>query len=302
MEKSQILQALLDRLWEKYRHRVSYAQKYTDLVIEKGGSVYNDHIALRTFNTITGEQPAGVDAISRIIEPLGYVQKDQYIFTAKQLTAWHWEHENDDFPKIFVSQLEVAQLSDETALLINQSVDSAVDLITEDDITLLQKLATGEDLDSEKTTTLIDNLYTFFNRQWNAPKRAAIEKVNEDSQYAAWTLLHGNSVNHFTAYINKQNVSEWPDLQSTVDGLKEAGVPMKEGIEGETGSKLIQSSTKAIMETCEVIENDGTIGQLEWTYAYYELAERGQVDGKLFQGFLGEQATHLFDMTKTDSE
>ena len=56
------------------------------------------------------------------------------------------------------------------------------------------------------------------------------------------------------------------------------------------------------MEACEVIEDDGSPGKLDWTYAYYELAERGQVDGKLFQGFLGEQATHLFDMTKTGNE
>ena len=301
MEKLQVLQALLDRLWEQYRHRVSYAQDYTNLVKEKGSSVYNDHIALRTFNTATGDQPAGVEAISRVIEPLAYVRKDQYIFNAKKLTAWHWEHENDDFPKIFASQLEVDQLSDETALLINQSVENTRGSITESDLNVLQGLAKGEDLDSTEAATLVENLSTFFNRQWSAPKREDVEKVNEASQYAAWTLLHGNSVNHFTAYINKQNVAEWPDLQATVGGLKEAGIPMKDGIEGEIGSKLVQSSTKAVMEECEVIEDDGSIGQLEWTYAYYELAERGQLNGKLFQGFLGDQATNLFEMTSTDN-
>ena len=50
-------------------------------------------------------------------------------------------------------------------------------------------------------------------------------------------------------------------------------------------------------------EADGSVGKLTWSYAYYELAERGKVpgpDGKpvLFQGFLGAQATNLFEMTK----
>ena len=42
---------------------------------------------------------------------------------------------------------------------------------------------------------------------------------------------------------------------------------------------------------------------MTWTYAYYELAERGYIEEngqkKLFNGFMGEQAMHLFDMTKT---
>ena len=77
---------------------------------------------------------------------------------------------------------------------------------------------------------------------------------------------------------------------------------MKDRIEGERGSKLRQSSTQAVEEDCPVLEEDGSLGKLRWTYAYYELAERGTVpgpDGKLvlFDGFLGPQATHLFDMT-----
>ena len=54
---------------------------------------------------------------------------------------------------------------------------------------------------------------------------------------------------------------------------------------------------------CDIVESDGRKGTMNWSYAYYELAERGMVpgpDGKpvLFQGFLGAQATNLFEMTK----
>ena len=45
----------------------------------------------------------------------------------------------------------------------------------------------------------------------------------------------------------------------------------------------------------EVMEDDGTVGKMKWSYAYYELAERGMVPGPsgkpiLFQAFLGAQA------------
>ena len=65
MKKSakEITKQLLDSLWEQYINRVSYANKYVELVTEKGGNVVNDHIALRTFNTHTGEQPEGIRAI-----------------------------------------------------------------------------------------------------------------------------------------------------------------------------------------------------------------------------------------------
>ena len=115
-------------------------------------------------------------------------------------------------------------------------------------------------------------------------------------------LLHGNSVNHFTAFINFQNVKEWPDLESTFKGLKEAGIPMKETIEGTKGSRLQQTATQAVKEEVKVKGEDG-IEKIIWTYAYYELAQRNYImvngERKLFSGFLGEQAMHLFDMTKT---
>jgi hypothetical protein len=51
------------------------------------------------------------------------------------------------------------------------------------------------------------------------------------------------------------------------------------------------------------VKIEGGFEKILWTYAYLELTERNyiEVDGKkkLFSGFLGAQATHLFDMTKT---
>jgi hypothetical protein len=44
--------------------------------------------------------------------------------------------------------------------------------------------------------------------------------------------------------------------------------------------------------------------EMAWSYAYFELAERGTVldpdsgQRRRFEGFLGPQATQLFEMTK----
>jgi hypothetical protein len=127
-------------------------------------------------------------------------------------------------------------------------------------------------------------------------------KLNDISQYGAWVLLHGNSVNHFATYINHQDVKEWPDLEATCKALADAGIPMKDEIEGEPGSKLRQSATHSVKEGVKVKVEDG-FEKIIWTYAYLELTERNNIiengTSKLFTGFLGAQATHLFDMTQT---
>jgi hypothetical protein len=282
MDNADKLARLLDALWTQYKLRVGYAREYEKMVEARGGRVINDHIAFRTFNCDTGKQPAGVEAIARVFVPLGYERKDKYLFEDKHLTAWHYEHKtNPDNPKLFISQLEVDKLAPAVVAMIKDSVKGAPDLL--------------DPADPAK----------FFARPWAPPKRSIIGPVNKESQYAAWTLLHGNAVNHFTAYINKQNVKEWPDIEATVEALRKAGLPMKDEMEGERGSKLRQSSTQAVDTECDVAEENGSIGRIKWSYAYYELAERGMApgpDGKpaLFQAFLGAQATNLFEMTKRD--
>ncbi len=298
----EITQRLLDRLWEQYLKRVSYAQKYVDLVTKKGGVVVNDHIAFRTFNTHCGEQPDGIGAIKHILSCLEYKPAEKYDFVKKKLKAVHFVHPDEMLPKIFVSQLEVEQLPEWAQLIIRNAVKDTPYILSDSSIELLGVLKNEGKLPRIAGEALVDDLVQYFRRPWEVPRKEDVLKLNDVSQYAAWVLLHGNSVNHFTAYINYQEVKEWPDLETTCEGLKAAGIPMKETLEGTKGSKLQQSATQAVKEDVEVKGEEG-MEKITWTYAYYELAQRGYVtqNGKeiLFSGFLGEQAAHLFDMTKT---
>ena len=298
----QITEELINKLWELYIKRVSYAAKYVELVEQKGGKVVNDHIALRTLNTHTGEQPEGIRAIKHILNCLEYKPIQKYKFKKKKLNAVHFEHPDKKFPKIFVSQLEVDELPDWAQLVIHKTVKDTPYLLSDNSIGLLSKLKDAGELPTEAAIVLIDDLTRYFKRPWKIPAKEDVLKLNDVSQYAAWVLIHGNSVNHFTAFINYQEVKEWPDLATTCKGLEAAGIPMKESIEGKKGSKLQQSATQAVKEEVKVIGEDG-VEKITWTYAYYELAERNFISKngvqKLFNGFLGDQASHLFEMTKT---
>lgn len=298
-----ITKSLLEKLWEDYCKRVTYAQQYADMVKAQGGNVVNDHCAFRTFNTFTGGQSPGIRAIEEVLEALGYGKISPYSFPSKHLNSFHYQHpKNINFPKFFVTQLEVKELSEEAQNLINEAVKDTPDLLAGEPRQLLATLRQNKELISNEADRLVEALAKFFSRPWEPAKKETILTLNKESQFAAWTLLHGNCVNHFTAYINHQNVSAWGDIEQTMAVMSKAGIPIKPEIEGIKGSKLRQSSTQAIDEDCPVVDADGSMTTLKWSYAYYELAERGYLanDGHKvwFDGFLGEQATNLFEMTK----
>jgi hypothetical protein len=135
-----------------------------------------------------------------------------------------------------------------------------------------------------------------------------VEEVNKVTQYGAWVLLHGYAVNHFTGYVNRQNTAKYPDIDATVSGLVNLGVPMKAEIEGNIACGLRQTATQAVKEMVTVLDdNSGAEIQIPWTYAYYEIAQRYPVEiepGKqiLFDAFLGKNAQQLFEMTRIGSK
>jgi hypothetical protein len=293
---------LIDSLWNQYIERVPFAKHYVDLVNQKGGKVVIDHIAFRTFNAHSGEQPEGIRAIRHILNFLEYKPVTKYSFPKKKLNAVHFEHPDETFPKIFVSQLEVSELPEWAQNMINNAVKSTLYLLSDKSLELLRILEESGVLPSEAADYLVNDLVHYFRRPWNIPLKDDVLKINDVSQYGAWVLLHGNSVNHFAVLINNQDVKEWPDLETTSNALAAAGVPMNGKIEGEISGILQQTATFAVKEEVKVKGERG-IEKMVWTYAYFELAQRSFIEEngsqKLFSGFLGEQANHLFDMTQT---
>lgn len=300
--KEEITQLLIGKLWEQFVERVPYARKYAELVNEKGGKIVIDHIAFRTFNTHTGEQPEGIRAIKHILNFLGYVPKSKYKFPKKKLNSIHFEHPDEMLPKIFVSQLEVNELPAWAQSVINETVHNTYYLLSDRSLELLGILQENQVLPVEAADYLVDDLTQYFRRAWNIPLKDDVLKINDISQFGAWVLIHGNAVNHFAVSINYQNIKDWPDLETTCKALNDSGIQMKKTIEGEKGSLLRQAATLASKEEVDV-KAETVFEKMLWTYAYLELTERNYIeDGggrKLFSGFLAEQANHFFNLTET---
>jgi Domain of unknown function (DUF1338) len=290
---AEIALQLWDRLWQLYRARVSYAQTYEQMILQAGGTIANDHIAFRSLrldiDTPAGKQNLGIEYLASVAEALGYKVAGEYVFPAQNLYARHYQHpeqERFDLPKLFISELIVEELEEAIASLIYQSVSDAQLL----DITLM----------GDRNIKQFENIFT---RPWSPPKQSIVEAVNKVTQYGAWVLLHGYAVNHFTGYVNRQHTPQYPDIETTAKGLAALGIPMKAQIEGSLKVGLQQTATHAVQEMVTVID-DATreLIQIPWTYAYYEIAERYEIEvsGKkvLFDAFLGQNAQNLFEMTR----
>ncbi len=290
---------LFDRLWEKFRSRVSYVNNYEKLVQASGASFFNDHIALRTF---CSQNPlAGISSISRIFEALGYRGEDCYNFEDKHLSAIYFQHPQPSFPKVFISELRTWELKPSSKHIIHGALKTHRTNLPESFLTDLHHLETKSE--SSRASLLEEAVEFFHELPWHLPEKSDLLELNLDSQYAAWVLVHGYNVNHFTSLINSHKVPALDDIEKTTEALLKAGVPMKKEIEGARGSKLRQTATEAVLIDVPVLEN-GKLTSMPWTYAYFELAQRDTykdpVTGKVqrYEGFLGQQATNLFDMTK----
>ena len=298
---------LFDVLWDTYRRRVSYVQTYEQIIRKAGATFFNDHIAFRTFAC---QQPqTGIASISRIFEALGFRAAGSYHFEDKQLSAIHFQHTNPQFPKIFISELKVWELPAAQREVIDRVVKSHRPPVSERVLVELQNLdskgaAAGSSSGGSVTEGLLAEVVSqFHDLPWLLPRREDVVELNKVSQYAAWVLVHGYNVNHFTSLINSHGVAALDDIEKTIAALSAAGVPMKTEIEGERGSKLRQSATEAVKIDVQVADQ-GVPTNMPWTYAYFELAQRDAVvdpaTGKRvrFEGFLGPQATNLFEMTR----
>lgn len=292
---------LFDALWLRYRERVSYVRDYERVVASLGGTFVNDHIA---FRTIAAQQPAvGIATLARLFEALGYQAAGCYTFADKHLGAIHLQHPRAGFPKLFVSELKTWELSPATRKILLRTLRDHRPATADKMLAALRTLDTARLSAAERGKLLAQLVRVVHQLPWPPPTEKDIRTVNEESQYAAWVMVHGYNVNHFTAFINSQGVPELADIERTIGQLRAAGVPMKSEIEGARGSKLRQTATEAVMIDVPV-RRGAKKATMPWTYAYFELAERGEVtDGETgrrgrFEGFLGPQATQLFEMTK----
>lgn len=256
---------LLSHMWKQYITDTPQAGEIHQLFADRGESVVNDHIAIRTFD----DKRVCIDQLAKPFLELGYIEKGHYTFPVKKLIAKHYEHPVALQPKIFISQLQTHEFS---PFLQGQ----AREVINSISPSLLEQ---PELLYSGTTWPLDYDVYT--------------ELLNE-SEYAAWLYVFGFRANHFTVLIN--HLKTFPDIQSVNAFLKANGYHLNDAggeIKGSPLELLEQSSTLAQRRTVSFVQGDHEIPS-----SYYEFALRyPQPNGEIFQGFIASSADKIFEST-----
>lgn len=255
------LEFILDGLMRRYRQRVPDVQVVTDCLIRDGvirtaDEIENDHIAFRTM----GVPLLGIQSLEKIFLHCGYQRRDRYRFDEKKLNAFWYSPPEHKYPRIFISELRVADLSPQSQAIIRSYTDEVafdpVDRLDLDD---------GSAVDS------------FLHRPlWRTPTWRDYQQLAAESEYAAWVIYNRYYLNHFTV-----SVHHFPEGLNTIEqfnrylernGLKlnDAGGKAKMSADG----LLIQSSTVAQMVEAEFATDDHGIELHRIAGSYVEFAER----------------------------
>ncbi len=256
------------RFWDDYSSQNPSAKRIFDLFTAQGEEVEHDHIALRTFN----DPRMSIDKVARIFTDNGYEERGTYDFKVKKVFGKHFEHRTDPAaPKVFISEL-----------LLNQFSDYLQDTI-------------GAKLDSLPDEAYKDPLMVFSGSLWGKISFETYNKLREESEYAAWTLVYGYRANHFAIKVN--TLKHFNSLQHVNTFVKNNGYLMNSSsgseIYGAPEELLEQSATKA--EKRPVPFTDGIY---EIPSCFYEFTLRyPDTDGKLYPGFKAANADKIFEST-----
>ncbi|NMH60029.1 DUF1338 domain-containing protein [Alteromonas ponticola] len=263
------INTLFDNMWQDYVAITPSAHKVHALLKDEENSseIVNDHVAFRTFNL----DKTSLDKLAAHFLALGYEEKGTYNFEAKKLDARHFEHPDSTQPKVFISQLRVAELTEQSQAIIN-------------------KLVAQMDADAVKHE---DFLYS--GRHWELSKEE-YEILLAESEYASWLAAWGFRANHFTVSVNHlQHIDTLAEVNTL---LKDAGFPLNTAGGEIKGGEAVHLAQSSIMADRQVV----TFGneEKEIPSCFYEFAQRyAMPNGKLYQGFVAESADKIFESTNS---
>ncbi len=214
--------------------------------------IENDHIAFRTM----GVPQLGIKSFEKIFSHYGYQKREPYHFESKKLDAFWYAPPEPSYPRIFVSELRVGDLSLEAQRIIHSYTDE----VKADPVDSLN-LADGAAVDQFLHSGL-----------WRLPSWEDYSRLLEESEYAAWVIYNRYYLNHFTV-----SVHNLPEPYDTVAGfnsfVERLGVKLNNSggkIKISPDGMLLQSSTVAEMVDADFADGD----RHPISGSYVEFAER----------------------------
>ena len=254
---SSILENVLSGLMSRYQQRVPDVSAIINTmikenVIQHAGDIENDHIAFRTM----GVPHLGIQSLEKIFLHYGYEKRDYYYFAEKKLDAWWYAPPSPEYPRIFISELRIKDLSPE----VQQLITSYTSEVTADPV---------DQLNLDDAAAVDRFLHSGL---WRLPTFADYQTLAAQSEYAAWVIYNRYYLNHFTISVHnlKEGYNTIAQFNTFLERngfvLNNAGGKIKTSPDGA----LLQSSTVAEMIDAQFAEGD--------TYAisgsYIEFAER----------------------------
>lgn len=259
-------QQFFEALWQDYTRLTPQAATIQQLFRDDGNSIVNDHVAFRTF----ADSAISLEQLEPHILGLGYDCFDEYRFAEKHLRARAYLPRESLQPRIFLSELLWAELSGESQQLCKAFIDQI-------------------------DPNCVTNAEVFWiGRLWAMPHWSDYQSLLMESEYAAWLSIHGLHANHFTISVN---VLKDDSLNYVNDLLRAAGFALNTSgglVKGTPLSLLEQSATLADETMLTFADGDQHVVPT----CYYEFAKRYRDDsGKLYQGFVADNANHIFHST-----
>ncbi|WP_435353976.1 DUF1338 domain-containing protein [Emticicia sp. SJ17W-69] len=255
--KIETLAFVLNGLMRRYSERVPDVNKVAEAMIAEGiitnaNEIENDHVAFRTM----GVPQLGVQSFEKIFLHFGYEKRDFFNFEGKKLNAYWFSPPEPRFPRIFVSELRVEDLSEKAQKIIKSYTDEV-------------KTDPADSLDLNDGVAVDGFLHQPL---WRTPTWDDYEALLQESEYAAWVIYNRYYLNHYT--ISVHNLKEgYNTIQEFNDFVEKFGVKLNDA-GGKTkispDGGLLQSSTVA--EMIDAVFADGSTHVISGSYV--EFAER----------------------------
>ncbi len=181
------LEFFLGGLLRRYRERVPDVERVLqcmirDGVINKAEDIENDHIAFRTM----GVPNLGIASLEKIFLHHGYERRDCYRLAEKKLNAFWYSPPMPQYPRIFLSELRVPDLSVGSQSIISSYTGD----ITRDPV---------DALDLDEGTQIDEFLHRGL---WRIPTWGDYQALAGESEYAAWVIHNRYFLNHFTVSVH----------------------------------------------------------------------------------------------------
>jgi hypothetical protein len=297
VSRAVLAQALNMLLFEDILGRVPAAEQYVQRCLEQKRTIMHDHGAVRTVALEgMGALPAGQEAITRILRPLGYALNGVYPLERLRMTGR--SHAQADYPEdiaqFFISELHPERFSPDFQAAAARVTATSVDPVTPEAATLLKQLETQGFLSMEDSQKLLPVLVSVFNRQHDEPALADYQAILAESPEMAWISTEGNAFNHATDRV--------ADVDQLSAELKALNQPIKDVVEKSQSGRVRQTAFLAARVQRNFGAPDGSTVTKEVPGSFYEFITRLRMpeqNGKspLDLSFDSSNAQAIFKMT-----